>query len=330
MVCYYNARDRLPETLDYLARLDRIPGTPTEVIFVDNASTDGSTDFIRQSWSGPAVPVFIAESRPGVSWARRTGLQACRYDCIGIVDDDNWVAPDWAAQGRQYLDAHPEAGGVGGLNQAVFEVPAPSWYERYQGSYAVGPQTGVKDNTNQFGLIWGAGSFLRKAAVDQALALGIDPLIPSRQGRSLLSGDESEIMLQMQLFGWRFFYEPSIQISHFMPKERLSWAYYLRLREGTGRTSVYLDMYRRLADHYLLGHPLMAYDWKKEQRLAKSRLKRDVPGLVATLLPGFEGNYRAALAQSNLGIFRERKAQGASLAKAFNALREKVAAQFGP
>jgi hypothetical protein len=64
--------------------------------------------------------------------------------------------------------------------------------------------------------------------------------------------------------------------------------------------------------------------------LAKSKLKRDVPGLVATLLPGFEGNYRAALAQSNLGIFRERKAQGASLAQVFNALREKVAAQFGP
>lgn len=326
---YYNSREKLPKTLEHLQNLRLDESSPAEIIFVDNNSSDESTDFIRQTWSGPMEAIFVTESHSGVSWARRTGLKACRFDTIGIVDDDNWVDPDWAEQGLAFMDSHPQAGGVGSLNRAAFEGQAPGWFERYQGSYAVGPQRAIAANPVGLGVIWGAGCFLRKEAVDQALSLGVDPIISSRIGSGLLSGDETEIMMLMQLFGWRFYYEPAIKMTHYISYHRLTWEYYKRFREGFGRTSVYIDMYRRLVAHYQLGVPLEKYDWKGEQSKARKAMLQDLPGLISTRLPGFEGNYRTSQALFRKGIWAERHEKGPKLAEVFESLQATIADKLG-
>ncbi len=329
LCCVYNGRDLLSETISRINQLELIDNTTLELVVVDNNSTDESVELICSLFKKDERHSLkiLTEKRQGAGWATRTGLLACEGDYIGVVDQDNWVHPDWLLAGCFALDNNPKLGGIGSLNHAVFETEKPDWFDRYQANYAVGPQLVVEKHQKIRPVIWSAGCFLRNKAVKQALALDIEPVMLSRSGKELLAGDDTETFMLMQLCGWDFDYDSRIQIDHYMPKERLSWRYYLRLREGNGRTSVYIDMYRRIMSEIIIGNEAILYDWQYLKMQDRKALLSDIPGLVATLLPGFEGNNRPAVAMSKLGAFRERCEKGAKLLAIYNSLRARINAK---
>lgn len=67
--------------------------TPTEVIVVDNNSTDNS---FKIAESFPFV-TLLRESRQGVVYARRRGFNAAHGDIIGRIDADTVVDSEWVA-----------------------------------------------------------------------------------------------------------------------------------------------------------------------------------------------------------------------------------------
>ena len=50
-------------------------------------------------------------------------------------------------------------------------------------------------------------------------------------------------MLCIRLAGWKLIYEPSLKISHFIPRTRLSWKYLRKLNRGFGAQKVGLEPY---------------------------------------------------------------------------------------
>ncbi|TDB89176.1 glycosyltransferase [Actinomadura sp. KC216] len=91
----YNEAGRLPAGLGLLcAKLARFP-VRSEVIVVDNASTDG-TDEIVLSWDAGSVPVRLVRcARRGKGAAVRAGLLATNAPYVGFMDAD--MATDLAA-----------------------------------------------------------------------------------------------------------------------------------------------------------------------------------------------------------------------------------------
>jgi glycosyltransferase involved in cell wall biosynthesis len=67
-----------------------------ELVFVDNNSTDGTAEIVRQ-WSATApLPVTIVhETKPGLSNARNAGIMAAKGRILAFTDDDCEVAPDY-------------------------------------------------------------------------------------------------------------------------------------------------------------------------------------------------------------------------------------------
>src|SRR5450432_4205638 len=99
VVCCHNSAARLPETLAALAAQKVPAGFPWEVVIVDTASSDDTAATAQRCWpSPPPAPLtIVAEPSPGLSHARLAGLRASRFPIVSLVDDDNWVAPDWIA-----------------------------------------------------------------------------------------------------------------------------------------------------------------------------------------------------------------------------------------
>jgi glycosyltransferase involved in cell wall biosynthesis len=81
-----------------------------EIIVVDNGSTDGTAD-IAHSRSGVVV---VPEPRPGITFARNTGMDAATSALIARIDADTLVTPTWARAIRSAFAKEPEPAGLAG------------------------------------------------------------------------------------------------------------------------------------------------------------------------------------------------------------------------
>ncbi len=65
--------------------------TDYELIVVDDASTDGTWEYLRSEWDEAPVQLLRHRVNSGVSAARNTGIEATRGDWIALLDsDDEW------------------------------------------------------------------------------------------------------------------------------------------------------------------------------------------------------------------------------------------------
>lgn len=103
VVPVHDVADYLP---DFFASLDRQPreSLPDEFVFVDDGSTDGSGDLVRD-WierSGVAAR-FVRTENGGVSRARNTGLDLAEADWVGFLDPDDVLGDDYFVALRAML-----------------------------------------------------------------------------------------------------------------------------------------------------------------------------------------------------------------------------------
>ncbi len=315
MIPTYNASYLIKDTLAHLSNQQFSMPIEWEVVIVDNASTDNTIQVAQENWNINVPLRIIKEPRPGVAYARRTGFINCKYEFVSFIDQDNWAAPDYVEKAFQSISSKQNAGAIGVASQAVFGAEIPFWFEKNENNYAVGrqyPKSGKIEKLD--GLIWGAGSIFRKKACMQLINAGFEPILSSRQGTKLLSGDESELLLLMKMCGWDIFYEDQIQIKHFMTKERLNWRYYLKLKNGLGATKVYLDLYRDLLAWVQCGIPIQKTNWRSLAWSTFIHLIKDPLAIGASLLgSSFEGNYRISMVHFYLGELLERIRLGKNL-----------------
>ena len=89
----YNEENYIGKCLESIISESKNAPIETEVIVVNNASTDG-TKQIAQSFPGV---IIIDERRKGVSFARQAGFLASSGDCIAYIDADSQLISGWIA-----------------------------------------------------------------------------------------------------------------------------------------------------------------------------------------------------------------------------------------
>jgi rhamnopyranosyl-N-acetylglucosaminyl-diphospho-decaprenol beta-1,3/1,4-galactofuranosyltransferase len=101
VVVTYNRRDLLRECLEAVTGQSRAPDT---VLVVDNASTDGTPEMVREAFG--AVEVLALPENEGSAGGFHEGMKAAvarGVDWLWVMDDDTIPAPDAL---EQLLDAH--------------------------------------------------------------------------------------------------------------------------------------------------------------------------------------------------------------------------------
>ena len=248
VICSHNGAERLPQTLRHLTALRNTSGRPWEVIVVDNASTDQTAQVARSLWpqDAPARLRVVAEPRLGLGNARLTGIQIAAHEIVSFVDDDNWVSEDWLDEVGHVMETRPDIGAMGVYLEPVLASEPPSWFEEVKASYAVGHQSGdAGDISNPRGMVWGAGSSFRVAALRAAIKRFGPPVVAGRKGNNPFgSGEDSELCYIVRAAGWKIWYDPAIKIKHFVASPKLSWSYLCGLHVGFGAATVGLARYQ--------------------------------------------------------------------------------------
>ncbi|MDR2356395.1 MAG: glycosyltransferase family 2 protein, partial [Clostridiales Family XIII bacterium] len=115
VICNYNKKDFV---LDCIASVFASDFKDFDLIVVDNASTDGSAEAVRERW-GDRLTLLVNEENTGGSGGFCRGMtyamdKGC-YKYIHLLDDD--VVLDKGAIGALYgfMETHPEAGVCGSL-----------------------------------------------------------------------------------------------------------------------------------------------------------------------------------------------------------------------
>jgi GT2 family glycosyltransferase len=105
IVVSYNSEDYLEHSLEAVSR------GAHEVIVVDNASTDRSTDIVRSRF--PSVRILEMDHNVGFGAACNAGMSLASGRYLLVMNPDAWPEPDAIAELVHFADRHPHAGAVG-------------------------------------------------------------------------------------------------------------------------------------------------------------------------------------------------------------------------
>jgi hypothetical protein len=142
------------------------------------------------------------------------------------------------------MSEYPNVGACGGVNEPVFEIMPPWWFDNFKQSYAIGSQGDrAGDISVEKGYLWGAGLSVRKSAWQQLLRDGFSQLLVDRTGKAQTTGGDAELTFALRLAGWQLWYDPRLRLRHFLPANRLEWGYLVGLHRNIGASSVWLDLY---------------------------------------------------------------------------------------
>jgi GT2 family glycosyltransferase len=121
-----------------------------EIIVVDNASSDGTREFLRE-WSeaGPGRRVILNDANLGFAAGNNVGLAAAAGDYLLLLNNDTYVTPNWVRTMINHLRRNPEIGILGPVtnnigNEARIEIhyadmdgmkqAAAAWTRRHAGA----------------------------------------------------------------------------------------------------------------------------------------------------------------------------------------------------
>ena len=195
-----------------LACLETLPGTPAEIVVLDNASEDGSADAVRERF--PDVRVLAQEFRAGFGANHNTVIRSTEGRYVYVLNEDT-TADDWGfARIVEYLDAHPRVAALGPrltypdgrLQDSAWRFPTP--LVSTLGLLTVG-KLGVKqsrgDAPHAVDWVMGAALVLRRDALDE-VGLFDDEFF--------LYSEEVDLQFRLRQAGWDVHYFPSATVVH--------------------------------------------------------------------------------------------------------------------
>jgi len=276
-ICTWNRASQLSETLDSVARLN-IPADVTwEVLVINNNSNDNTEQVLDEHQQKlPLRRLFVAKQ--GKAYALNKALPTMQGDLILWSDDDVQFDADWLAA---YVDAarfRPDVAFFGGPVTPKFTVDPPEWvvpaWRTISGVFAtreLGDKPFLFDEKE---LPFGANFAVRtRLQVNSKY----NPRL-GRNGKRLLSNEETAIMRGWLRQGYRGMWVPTAKVDHIITPDRLTLDYVRRFFLGLGQTrpdtdptwySPLNDCFRTVWSSYQILRTSLLMRWHQNRNSAK-------------------------------------------------------------
>ncbi len=247
IICCYNSAERLYETLRHLALQKTDDLFPWQIIIIDNASTDSTASFARETWKNfnreEIEFKVIEEQKQGLSFARQKGVDEAAYEYIIFCDDDNWFAENYLLTAYRIINEDISIGAAGGISAAVSDTVMPGWFAKYEEAYAVGKQAPSSSYINNKGYVNGAGMITRRSIFKNTVNNKLPVILTDRKGKALSTGGDVEYCQRLLLQGYNLYYSEELIFQHFMPAFRLTEEYRNALLKGVEEVQWILKEY---------------------------------------------------------------------------------------
>lgn len=221
-ICTRNRPALLLNLLHILLFQARPHGVP--IIVVDSASTPPASKVVKSLGEPASSLQLVRLDQPGLSLARNVAFQTAQTPWIGFIDDDEIPGPTWVSEALALVDRlPPRCAACGGnvLPRWPYEQ-RPRLGPRWRDFLSIIDQAGEFDQTAhpKFG---GGHSVFRVKAFAQSD--GFDERL-GRDGKSLLSGEEVQLIDQLVELGWQIWHSDRLSVAHVIEPERLqrAWA----------------------------------------------------------------------------------------------------------
>ena len=263
IICCYNSAKRLSNTFAHLANQNVHDSISWEIVIVDNSSKDNTRQVIGDLLTNLPFkcPVkVVTELQPGLSNARRKGMNESKYEYIVFCDDDNWLSPNYVSEAFRILNENALCGIAGSKILPAFEIGKPKWFDDYEMYYSVGERFHSSgDVTHTAGSVLGAGMITRKSIWQKIFQSNYKFLCVDRKGNNLSTGGDMEMCKIVRQLNYRIYYSNVIHLKHFIPKERLSLKYLKKNAFGVGMYYMLIQPY-----HYLAKKDVAKRIWVKD------------------------------------------------------------------
>ena len=197
-----------------------------DVIVVDNGSTDGGQDMLRQKY--PQVRIIQNEGNLGLGKASNQGIEATNGRFILLLNNDTLVnGPSFDAM-VDFLDTHPKAAGVGGRLLNPDRTPQAYYNnfstlgEEFMVATRLGewvrpgyPSIMEADEIKSVDWIGSACLMLRREALNQVGLLDESYFI---------YGDEADLQYRLKKAGWEIYFLPEAHTIHYGGRSMNRWS----------------------------------------------------------------------------------------------------------
>lgn len=197
---------------------------PCELFVVDNNSIDGSVDMVRAKF--PQVHLIANKENLGFSKANNQAMRLANGEYVLLLNPDTVVEEDTFVKVVEFMDAHPDAGGLGVrmldgkgkfLPESKRGLPTPSVAffkifgisklfpkSRLFGRYHLGYLDEFE--TNEIEILSGAFMLMRKEALDKVGLL---------DEAFFMYGEDIDLSYRIVLGGYKNYYFPETRIIHY-------------------------------------------------------------------------------------------------------------------
>jgi len=195
------------------------PSGEFEVIVVDNVSTDGSCQMVRQQF--PQVKLVANDQNVGFAQANNQAIAISVGRFILLLNPDTEVKPGALEALVQFMESRTEVGAAGAkllnpdgtLQHSCYQMPtlAREFWRLFHldalypfGVYRMA--TWDRELPKKVEVIQGAALILRREVLDQVGLLDTDYFIYT---------EEVDLCYRLQIAGWQLYYVPQARVVHY-------------------------------------------------------------------------------------------------------------------
>ncbi len=221
----------------------RIPqGARVEICVVDNNSQDETPQLV-EAWKTrmpPALSIrYVLERESGSSHARNAGIRTTTAELVGMIDDDEEVAPQWIEVALRAFQDDPTLDFIGGPYLPSWEQPPPAWlpvadYPAVIGWVEAGDKPRPYDGTYP-GILMGGNAVVRREWFDR---IGFYASNLGRFGNRPTCGEDADFYQRLLSAGGRGLYLPELAIHHWIPVTRMTKRYFRQWTFWHGHSTV--------------------------------------------------------------------------------------------